>query len=364
MKKVILVLLSLVTLLILGACSPEPEIVEVTREVEVEVEVVRDRFELVMYSNQLSDGRGELLDEMIAEAGFDFDIVWVQSGGGDMRDRLIAEKENPLADIAFGGSFIEMGALIDEGVLAPFEPDWASQIDPSYIGPDNYYTGYELDTVHFVYRADLVGGDGQPPVPTSWEDLATNPEWAGNYWAWGTGGTTGTVIVSSVLVEYQDEGGTLGISDDGWSFVENFYANAGVSNDWSAEITSGDLLGGTIWGGGVVNLKKDGVDVDVMVPANGTPHFTANIAVVDTGNAETMARAEEFINWFGTEEVQLRWNAKVGKESVFPNINAQADADVQALAEQVAEIQPIDWGYIYSNINGWREKIALDYLSS
>jgi len=360
MKTAKMVMLSLIVLLGLAACRTKPDVVEM--EVEGPVEVVKDRYELIIYSNSLSEGRGEVFDELVAEADFDFKVAWVQMGGGDMRDRLIAEKANAIADVVLGGSFIELGALMENDVLASFTPEWADLIDPGYIGPDNKYTGFELDTVHFIYRSDLVGGDGQPPVPTSWEEIATNPEWAGKYWAWGTGGTTGTVIVSSVITDFQDPDGTLDISDEGWSFVENFYANAGVSNDWSAEITSGDLLGGTIWGGGYINLLNQGLDVDVMVPEKGTPHFTANISLVQTNNPETMELAKDFINWWGSEDVQLKWLAASGKESVFPNVNALLDPSIQELSKKVAKIQPLDWAWIYEHVNVWREKIALDYL--
>jgi iron(III) transport system substrate-binding protein len=345
MKKFLVATLTILSIFGLSACGGEEE-----------------TFELIIYSNSLEGNRATIFEQLVADADFDFEVSYVHMGGGDMRDRLIAEKASPIADVVLGGSFIELGALIEEDVLAEFEPEWASDIDDTYVHPDNLYTGFELDTVHFVYRTDLVGGDGQPSAPTSWEELAADPDWVGKYWAWGTGGTTGTVIVSSVLTAYKDSSGTLDISDAGWSFVEDFYANAGVSTDWSAEITSGTLLGGTIWGGGYIGLLNDGLAVDVMVPSAGTPHFAANISLVDSGDDKSMNYAKQFINWWGSQEVQEQWCAVSGKESVFPSVNATLSQNIQDLSAKVSVVQDLDWDWIYAHVDAWREKIALDYL--
>ena len=45
---------------------------------------------LVIYSNSVSDGRGEWLSEKAAEAGFT--VEFVNLGGGEIQDRLVAEK--------------------------------------------------------------------------------------------------------------------------------------------------------------------------------------------------------------------------------------------------------------------------------
>ena len=48
---------------------------------------------LVIYSNSVSDGRGDWLKQKASEAGFALNIV--DLGGGDVMNRLSAEKNNP-----------------------------------------------------------------------------------------------------------------------------------------------------------------------------------------------------------------------------------------------------------------------------
>ena len=55
---------------------------------------------LIVYTNANSDGRGEWLIEKAKGAGFDIEIVG--AGGADLTNRLIAEKNNPIADVVYG----------------------------------------------------------------------------------------------------------------------------------------------------------------------------------------------------------------------------------------------------------------------
>ncbi|HSN35405.1 MAG TPA: ABC transporter substrate-binding protein, partial [Arthrobacter sp.] len=55
---------------------------------------------LIVYTNSNGEGRGEWLTAKAAEAGFKIEIVG--AGGADATNKLIAEKNNPIADVAFG----------------------------------------------------------------------------------------------------------------------------------------------------------------------------------------------------------------------------------------------------------------------
>jgi iron(III) transport system substrate-binding protein len=55
---------------------------------------------LIVYTNSGSDGRGDWLKERAAQDGFT--IEYVQLGAGDLANRLVAEKNNQIADLVFG----------------------------------------------------------------------------------------------------------------------------------------------------------------------------------------------------------------------------------------------------------------------
>lgn len=84
---------------------------------------------LIVYTNSNSAGRGEWWIEQAKQAGFDIEIVG--AGGGDVTNRLIAEKNNPIADVVFGLNNMFFENLKKEDVLIPYVPKWADEVEPA-----------------------------------------------------------------------------------------------------------------------------------------------------------------------------------------------------------------------------------------
>ena len=57
-------------------------------------------------------------------------------------NRLIAEKQNPLADVWWNGEIAQTILLREEGVLTPYASPMASGIPDEYVDPDDYWTGF------------------------------------------------------------------------------------------------------------------------------------------------------------------------------------------------------------------------------
>ena len=72
------------------------------------------------------------------------------AGGADLTNRLIAEKNNPIADVVFGLNNIFYENLKKEDVLDQYVPQWASQVDSGLNDPEGYYHG-------LVKQAILIG---------------------------------------------------------------------------------------------------------------------------------------------------------------------------------------------------------------
>ena len=60
---------------------------------------------LIIYTNSGSNGRDAWLKEKAGTAGYNVEVVQIQ--GGDLANRIIAEKNNPQADMVFGLNSIE-----------------------------------------------------------------------------------------------------------------------------------------------------------------------------------------------------------------------------------------------------------------
>ena len=59
-----------------------------------------------------------MADAKAAEAGFKIEIVG--AGGADATNKLIAEKNNPIADVAFGLNNMYFAQVKAAGALEPF----------------------------------------------------------------------------------------------------------------------------------------------------------------------------------------------------------------------------------------------------
>ena len=74
----------------------------------------------MVYTNSNGEGRGEWWTQKAAEAGFKIEIVG--AGGADATNKLIAEKNNPIADVAFGLNNMYFAQIKAAGALEPFSP--------------------------------------------------------------------------------------------------------------------------------------------------------------------------------------------------------------------------------------------------
>jgi len=84
---------------------------------------------LIVYTNSNGEGRGEWLTKKAAEAGFKIEIVG--AGGADATNKLIAEKNNPIADLAFGLNNMYFEQVKAAGAIEPFTPSWSAEVDPA-----------------------------------------------------------------------------------------------------------------------------------------------------------------------------------------------------------------------------------------
>ena len=149
---------------------------------------------------------------------------------------LIAEKANPVADIAyFGGQFGPQARAAD--VLAPFKPTRFGDIPAGMKDPDGYWFTIHSGTLGlFVNTAALRG----KPVPQSWRDLL-KPEYKGliGYLnpASAAVGQVGVIAVNLAL------GGSYENLDPGIAFFKQLQANQPIvpTQTSYARVLSGEI---------------------------------------------------------------------------------------------------------------------------
>lgn len=312
---------------------------------------------LIVYTNSNSDGRGEWITEKAGEAGIDIEIVGL--GGADLTNRIIAEKNNPVGDVVFGLNNMFFEQLKAEEAITAYEPAWADEVPADSGDPaDGVFWPLVEQAIVTVYDENRI-----TDAPTDEEDLWSE-DYAGRYEVNpALGQATPQLVLASILTRYLDEDGDLGVSDEGWEKVEAYYANGSPAvegTDLYARISRDEVDYGVLPSSGIASRDEEyGTTTGMIVPEYGVPYVTEQIAQINgTGNED---KAQEFIDWFGSAEVQGEFAAEFNSMPVNEGAVAQANPEVVELLDTLPR-QDIDFGFVSENLGAWVEKVTLEYI--
>lgn len=314
---------------------------------------------LVVYTNSNGEGRGDWLTAKAAEAGFKIEIVG--AGGADATNKLIAEKNNPIADVAFGLNNMYFSQVKAADALEPYEPAWAGEVDKG-LGDGEAYWPLVKQAILLGYNSDKISKD---KAPQDWTDLWTKDEFKDRYErVTGLGTATAQLVFAGILSRYRDDSGDLGISDEGWKQVEQYFQNgspAVAKTDLFARIASGEVDMGQMPSSIIAEREKSfKVNVETVVPSVGVPLAVEQIALVKGTKKEEQAR--KFIDWFGSSEVQGEFAKQFNSMPVNKEAEAQANPEVVDFFADLKQ-QDIDWEFVQENMGAWVEKIELEYMT-
>jgi putative spermidine/putrescine transport system substrate-binding protein len=108
------------------------------------------------------------------KADLGYDIPHDNKNSGQTLSQLIAEKSNPVADIAYMGVDVGYKAKA-AGVLEPYKPKGFDDIPAGLKDPDGYWYAIHYGTLGLFVNKDALGGK---PVPACWKDLL-KPDYKG-----------------------------------------------------------------------------------------------------------------------------------------------------------------------------------------
>lgn len=317
--------------------------------------------QLTVYTNSGNSGRAEWLIERAAQDGFKLAVV--EEGAGLVQQRLINESANPIADVVYGLNAIIWNDLISRDILLPYDaPSWASEVSAGLNDPNGYYYAIVKQAIVLAYDLNQIDA---ADAPNDWTDLWTNEKYWGIYEASGELGTgTTRNVLAGILSRYADPDGDLGISDEGWAAIAEYYAHgtpkeSGVDTYASIVNPDSPVIMGQMWSSGVVQYDATyGVNTGVARPEVGVPYAVEGIGIVN--GTKVMDEALRFVEWFGSAQIQGEWAAKFGTMPANEIAAANADPVQQDLCSIPA--QDIDWALVAANIDQWCEKIELEYL--
>ena len=102
----------------------------------------------------------------------DIRIKWVRDSTGIMTAKLLAEKNNPRAEVVWGLAGSSMALLKEEGILQPYTPQGVDALRANLNDPQSSQAWYGNDAFfNAVCFNEAVAKQLNLPAPQSWEDL-------------------------------------------------------------------------------------------------------------------------------------------------------------------------------------------------
>jgi len=196
----------------------------------------------------------------------DVKIQWVRDSTGIITAKLLAEKNNPQADVIWGVAGTSMGLFQKENMLHPYAPKNLANIDskmrdsatpPAWVGMDGYAATLCVNTIELEKN--------HLPMPTSWEDL-TKPAYEGKIVMPNPASSgTGFLDVSSWLQLFG--------WDKGWAYMDALHKNIGAYTHSGSKpcnlAAAGEYVIGVSFDYRAVKLMADGAPIKPAFPKEG-----------------------------------------------------------------------------------------------
>jgi len=234
----------------------------------------------------------------------DITINWVRDSTGIVTAKLLAEKNNPQADIVWGLAATSLMLLDAEGMLEPYEPKGIealsakfkdSKSPPTWAGMDVYAAAIAFNTI----EAEKLG----LPKPTSWKDLL-DPVYKGTIvMANPASSGTGFFDVSSWLQLFGEE--------EGWKYMDALHENIALYTHSGSKparmAAAGEYPIGISFDYRVATEKSKGAPIEVIFPSDGLGWEMEASAIMK--GTDKMEAAKTVLDWSISRKAMELYNA-------------------------------------------------------
>jgi iron(III) transport system substrate-binding protein len=233
----------------------------------------------------------------------DIKINWIRDSAGIQTAKLLAEKNNPQADVVMGLAATSLMLLKAEGMAHPYAPVDVEALDkkfvdksnpPHWIGMDAWIAAICVNTIEME--------NNNLPMPTSWKDLIKpvykdqvvmpSPNSSG----------TGFLDVTSWLQLFGE--------DEGWKFMDSLHKNiAWYTHSGSKpcrQAAAGEIPIGVSFMSRGAKLKAKGAPIEIILPSEGVG-WDMECAMIVKGTKK-LAAAKKLMDFAVTKKASTMYN--------------------------------------------------------
>ncbi len=254
------------------------------------------------------------------------EVAWVRNSTGVITARVLAEKDNPRADVILGLAATSIIVFEKEGLLETYKPKGADALKANFRDGAEPYTWTGMDGYLGVicYNTVEAGKVGAAP-PKSWKDLLDAKYKDKLVMPHPASSGTGYLMVGGWLQMMGE--------DAGWKFMDALHQNIAVyTHSGSApcvQAARGERVAGIALDMRGASEKTKGAPLEVIIPAEGTGWEIEAAAVMKA--SKNMALAKQVADWVttkGANELYAKTYAVValpGVENLPPNYPKDAE---------------------------------------
>lgn len=262
---------------------------------------------VVIYTAKEPEEIEDYIEGMAAKTLDDINLEVLRLSTGDLTARLLAEKDNPQADVIWGTAATSMIIFDNEGMLEPYSPKGVEEIlpqfkdsgdPPTWVGVDAYLTAFCVNKEK-AQEFNL-------PTPQTWEDLL-DPVYEGHLVMPNPASSgTGFMFVSSVLQGMTEE--------KGWEYLAALDKNMAIYTKSGSKpcklAGAGEYAIGISFAFVAVDLIADGAPLELVLPADGAGYeVEANALIKGTDVSDA---AKKFLDWAISDEAMEGYAKRFG----------------------------------------------------
>lgn len=233
----------------------------------------------------------------------DIKIKWVRDSTGIVTAKLLAEKENPQADVVWGLAATSLLVLKGQDMLKPYSPVGLDKLSPKFRDADNVPSWVGMNAWMASVCFNTVEAEKHNlPKPTSWTDL-TKPVYKGHVIMPNPSSSgTGFLDVSSWLQMYGE--------DKGWSFMDGLHQNISRYTHSGSKpcklAAAGETPIGISFAFRGAKLKKKGAPLDLVFPTEGLGWDMEAAAIIK--GTDKISAAKKLLDFAVTKEANQMYN--------------------------------------------------------
>jgi iron(III) transport system substrate-binding protein len=242
--------------------------------------------------------------EMFNKDHPDIEIKWVRDSTGIVTAKLLAEKNNPQADVVWGLAATSLLLMKSEGMLEAYKPKGVEKLDKKFVdsGAVPSWVGMDAWVASVCYNTVEAGKLGLEP-PETWRDLL-KPMYKGHLIMPNPNSSgTGFLDVSSWLQMF-------GKKEGGWAFMDRLHKNiARYTHSGSKPCklaAAGEIPIGISFAFRGAKSKAAGAPLEIIVPTEGVGWDMEATAII--AGTDNLKAAQTLVDWSITLKANEMYN--------------------------------------------------------